>query len=111
MPKRIISPSTRWPGAVTFANPLTLPQALAWEKSIRIAQAHTEDATMTDINYAMLPGICACVEKWELEGLDNVTPDTFPASPRKLSIELVTWLTNEIAKIYNGKEAKADPEV
>jgi len=109
MPKRISSPSSRYPGEVVLADPLTLPQALAWEKAIRTAQTNDDNATITDVNYAILPGVCACVEKWELEGLGELTPDTFPASPRKASIELINWLISEITRIYVGEEAKADP--
>lgn len=109
MPKPISSPSSRWPGSVVLADPLTLPQALAWEKAIRISQALSGDITMTDLNYAMLPGVCACVDKWELEGLGQLTPDTFPATPRKASMELLGWLIGEITRVYVGEEAKADP--
>ena len=109
MPKIVISPSLRWPGQVSVSSPLTLPQALAWEKAIRNAQSIGGEGTLTDYNYAVLPGICACVEKWELEGIDNPTPDTFPATPRKDSVELITWLMNEVSRIYVGEEEKADP--
>jgi hypothetical protein len=109
MSKRISSPSSKWPGAVVLSDPMTLPQALSWERAIRAVQTHADNATLTDVNYALLPGICACVEKWELEGLDQPTPDTFPASPRNKSIELITWLTGEITRIYTGEEEKADP--
>ncbi len=109
MPQRISSPSSRWPGFVTFADPLTLPQALAWEKAIKSAQVDRDNATVTDYNYAVLPGICACVDKWELEGLGVLTPDTFPATPRKASIEFIAWLMEQISRIYIGEEAKADP--
>jgi hypothetical protein len=109
MSKRVSSPSPRWPGSVVFWDPLSLPQALAWEKAIRSIQDRTDVATITDINYAILPGICACVEKWELEGLEQLTPDTFPATPRRKSIDLINWLIGEISTIYSGEEEKADP--
>ena len=109
MSKRISSPSSRWPGSVTLSDPMTLPQALAWEKAIRATQATAGEATLTDVNYALLPGICACVEKWELEGLGQLTPDTFPATPRRKSIELFNWLVSEITQVYVGEEEKADP--
>jgi len=109
MSKVVISPSLRWPGQVSLSSPMTLPQALAWEKCIRVAQNNTEASTLTDFNYAILPGICACVEKWELEGIDNPTPETFPATPRKQSIELITWLMTEVSRVYVGEEEKADP--
>jgi hypothetical protein len=111
MPKRVLSPSPRWPGGVVLSDPLTLPQALSWEKAIRNMQERGDDATITDVNYALLPGICACVEKWELEGLGDLTPDTFPATPRRQSIELINWLIGEITAIYTGEEEKANPEV
>jgi len=109
MSKRITSPSLRWPGAVVLSDPLTLPQALAWEKAIRHVQQNKDEVTITDVNYAMMPGICACVEKWELEGLEQVTPDTFPATPRRASIELASWLVDEITRLYRGEEEKAPP--
>lgn len=109
MPKRIVSPSSKWPGAVVLSSPMTLPQALAWEKAVHNVQSFNNDATLTEVNYALLPGICACVEKWELEGLGELTPDTFPATPRIKSVELITWLTNEVSRIYTGEEEKADP--
>jgi hypothetical protein len=109
MPKRVSSPSLRWPGEVVFFDPLSLPQALAWEHAIRDSQNLDRDnITITDINYALLPGICACVEKWELDRLGD-PPDPFPASPRKESIELMDWLIGEITAIYSGEEEKADP--
>jgi len=109
MSKIVISPSLRWPGQVTLSSPMSLPQALAWEKSIRVAQEVAATGTLTDYNYAILPGICACVEKWELEGIDNPTPDTFPATPRKASVELITWLMTEVSRVYVGEEEKSDP--
>ena len=109
MPKRVTSPSEKWPGAVVLYDPMTLPQALAWEKAVRSVKNMEDEITMTDINYAMLPGICACVEKWELEGLENITSETFPATPRAKSIELIDWLIHEINLIYSGEEEKIDP--
>ena len=109
MPKLVISPSSRWPGQVSLSSPMTLPQAITWERAIRDVQALNNDVSITEVNYALLPAICNLVEKWELEGLGDLTPDTFPATPRKQSVELITWLTNEISRIYIGEEEKADP--
>ena len=109
MSKLVISPSSRWPGKVTLSSPMSLPQAIAWERAIRDVQALTGDVTITEVNYALLPAICNCVEKWELEGVGDPTPDTFPATPRKESVELIGWLISEITRIYTGEEEKADP--
>ena len=106
MGKVVISPSLRWPGQVSVSSPLTLPQALEWEKAIRTAQSLEGDITITDINAAMIPGILACIETWELEGLD---PDKFPASPRAESRDLISWLVKEITSVYVGEEEKSDP--
>ena len=108
MGKIVISPSLRWPGQVTLSSPMSLPQALAWEKCIRDTQQLTGDITITDVNYSMLPGIIACVEKWELEGIGN-PPDPFPASPRADSRDLIAWLISVITRVYMGEEEKADP--
>lgn len=109
MSKRITSPSSRWPGAVTLADPLTLHQALAWEKAVRAAQPPEEGTTLTEVNIAILPGVCACVETWELEGLGDLTPANFPGSPRRASSELLNWLIGEITRVYAGEEEKIDP--
>lgn len=93
---------------MSLSSPMTLPQAITWERAIRDIQGKV-DVTITDINYALLPSICNCVEKWELEGLGDLTPDTFPATPRMKSVELINWLTKEITAIYTGEEEKADP--
>lgn len=108
MSKRILSPSSLWPGEVSLSSPMTLPQAIAWERAIREVQDKT-DVTLTEINYALLPAICGCVEKWNLGGLGDITPDTFPGTPRGKSAELIGWLVNEITAVYTGEEEKADP--
>lgn len=109
MSKRILSPSSRWPGAVVLSDPMSLPQAIAWERAISSVIQNANEVTITEVDYALLPAICGCVEKWELEGLGDLTPDTFPGSPRPKSIELRKWLTEEITSIYRGEEEKADP--
>lgn len=109
MPKVVLSPSSRWPGQVTLTSPMSLPQAITWERAIQSVQSLGDSVTITEVNYALLPGICACVEKWELEGLGQLTPDNFPATPRAKSVELITWLTNEVSRVYVGEEEKADP--
>lgn len=56
------------------------------------------------VDERMLPAVIACVEKWELQGFPEiVTADTFPATPRGESHELVKWLFAEIHRIYIGE--------
>jgi hypothetical protein len=108
MSKIVTCPVARFAGTVTFAEPLSMPQALAWERSVREAQelqAHTQ----TEYEAALLPGVCACVEKWELKDLKEVTPDNFPATPRAESASLVGWLVRELTAIYTGSGEVPDP--
>lgn len=105
MPKVILSPVGRFPGAVTLSDPLTFPQKFAIEDANTVAVGLGE-TTQSRLNYALLPGICACVEKWDLEGFaEGFTPDTFPATPPVASAELVSWLLEEITLLYTEAEA------
>jgi hypothetical protein len=92
--RTISSPVRKWPGTVTLADPLTFPQYLAWKDAIESALGIKDDYTRHSA--ALLPGLCACVETWGLEGLGALTPETFPASPRRASDALLTWLVREI---------------
>lgn len=94
MSRLITSPVKKWPGTVTLADPLTFPQYIAWKDAIAGAPDPKED--FTRYCAALLVGICACVEKWNLEGLGQLSPETFPASPRRASDQLLTWLVREI---------------
>lgn len=96
MSKTITSPVPKWPGTVQLADPLTFPQYMAWKDGILKARELGDSVSQDDFDRAMLPGLCACVEKWELQGLGQVSPETFPATPRKSSAKLVAWLLNEV---------------
>jgi hypothetical protein len=108
MSKVIVSPVKKWAGSVTLSDPLTVPQAMAFEESLDLARAEeNKDLSRAKIASLLLPGICACVEKWELEGLGIVTPENYPASPKLSSAMLLSWLVGEISKLY--KEADEIP--
>lgn len=100
MSKTIKSPVKEFPGSVEMPDRLTMPQALAFEQSIRDGQA-LEEASQTQYDVVMVEAICACVEKWELGDLGQLAPDTFPATPRVASAELIAWLYGEIVRLYN----------
>lgn len=107
MSKTIISPVARFPGRVVLADPLTFPQSLAWEGAIDRIQALRSGAEgdalpLRRVNYILLEPICQIVERWEVEGIpENVTPDTFPATPQRAVANLVGWLTQEITALFN----------
>lgn len=100
MSRIITSPVKRWPGTVVLSDPLTFPQFEAWAHAIEAAQAyvleHNNLAKQSAYDALLLPGLCACVVESKLSGLDRLTPDSFPATPRKSSAELIAWLTREI---------------
>lgn len=105
-----------WKGAVTFADPLYTEHALAVEQALDDMQVARPSAFLTnirggemEINWSSssdvpaLRALCVCVEKWEIDGIaPDVTPETFPMSPRPKSTELISWLFGELMKIYWG---------
>lgn len=121
MSKVLESPVKRWPGTITIPDFLTIPQAIAWEEAIGNANeilpeaepfVKDEKLTTSQINRIsaswstkwtslVLPGIMACVESWNLEGLDH---NNFPATPPLSRVKLVAWIVNEIKKLYDEAE-------
>lgn len=104
MSKTILSPVAKWKGSVVISDPLTFPQSIAFEDALAKAKAIGPEGAKAEYYAALLPGIFACVEKWELEGLKQVTVETFPSTPRMSSARLVVWLTNEINELYSEGE-------
>lgn len=101
MSRVIVSPVARWAGSVTLADPLTFPQLAAWQQAVQAASAAVErGAVQAEADGALLAGVCACVERWELAGLPAaVTPETFPATPRVASGRLLRWLIEQITAL------------
>jgi hypothetical protein len=96
MGKVIPSPVKKWPGTVTLADPLTFPQYIAWRDALQAAQPLRDDY----LRYcdALVPGLLACVEKWELQGF---SAPPWPATPRDSSDKLLAWLVREIGAVAN----------
>jgi hypothetical protein len=104
MAKVIISPVKRFSGSVTLSDPLTFPQALAVESAIRKGQALGDEGTHLQFDNVLLPAVLACVQEWNIAGVDNPTPETFPATPRTASAELIAWLIGEVMALYKDAE-------
>ena len=100
MSKTITSPVKHFPGTVTLHDPLDMTQAVQVEDAIQAIRAmDREKLTMLKIAALEEPAILACVEKWNLAGLaDN--PTKLPATPRKSSAELFSWLWTEISALF-----------
>ena len=103
MPKTI-QVTGKWEGSVTMADPLTLPQARLIEEALDTPKKN-EDGTvwLSAMDEKRLPALFGCVTEWNLKGLEGVTPENFPASPRKASHKLVEYLFLELMKIYTGE--------
>lgn len=103
--KIITSTSKRYPGTVVLYDPLTFPMVFAFENAIRSMSDAGEDITVARANYLLLPGLLACVAEWHLEDFpENVTPDTFPASPKAERDRLIAWLTSEVTNLFREAE-------
>ena len=107
MSKVITSPVKRWAGTVTIADPLTIPQAEQIENALGIDETQPIEegkrVWLTVNDKKMLPAVFACVEAWNLQGLEGVTFETFPASPRGASHKLIDWIFKEILSVYFGE--------
>jgi hypothetical protein len=106
MGKVITSPVPRFPGTVTLSDPLTFPQVFAFGDAYTAARALGEGATLLRVKYAVLPGLIACVEKWELGGgfPASPTPDTWPSTPVQAAVSLIVWLEGEISDLFTEAE-------
>jgi hypothetical protein len=114
MPKTITSPVKKWPGTVVLQDPILFPAYIAWKQAVDAAAAlEPEGESLTivgasataEMAQAILPGICAVVQEWKLEGLPaSMVPESFPATPRKASVLLLAWLISEITSLVVGEE-------
>lgn len=95
MPIIASSPVKRFAGRITLPDSLTYPQLIAWEQALAAAQA--DGLTNVQRWYALIPGVLACVETWELAGVpDHPTADTFPSTPRVAADKLLRWVMDNI---------------
>lgn len=93
----------KFKGSVTLADPLTFPQATAIERALDF-KVEEGKPFFTVFDKEQLPAIFAVVEKWDLTGLpEEVTLETFPASPRKPTHLLIQALFREVVAIYTGE--------
>ena len=115
MSKVINSPAEKWPGTVTLCDKLTAPQVFAIEdaldetaeiepsafKSVVGKKNKVQLKWQSRLNYAYLPAIILCVEKWELEDFPkDVERDTFPSIQSIDATELISTLFLELMDIY-----------
>ena len=104
MSKVITSPVKRFPGTVVISDPLSYPQLLRFREALGAVGGNDD---WMAVNYTVLPGVMACIEEYHLQGFpEQVTLETFPATPPVSSAKLVAWLIGEI----NALMAEAEPD-
>jgi hypothetical protein len=103
--KVITSPVKRFPGTVTLSDPLTFPQAIAFEDGLAAVRSDREAGSITKVRFALLPGVLACVEAWRLGNFpESPSVDSFPSTPRQSVAELIDWLVGEVSALYQESE-------
>jgi len=118
MSRKVDCPVVRWPGSVTLPDYLTLPQYNTFRRALRAAvayragemkaalekdpEAQTFEFDSGEYNERLEPGLMACIEKFELQGL--TVNGHLPATPAKDSQALFEWLESELLKLARGEE-------
>ncbi|MBX3048445.1 MAG: hypothetical protein KIT46_04470 [Anaerolineales bacterium] len=85
---------------MTLRDPLYLPQVAAYEEGLARAQLLPENAGLMAVYGALMPGVYACIERFDLQGWEAFSPDRFPAQPRGEAVKLAAWLVNEVRAVY-----------
>ena len=105
MSKILTSPVAKFPGTITIPDYLTYPQAIAYWKGNEAARAIPDTGSMVEVNYALLPGLFLCVEKWDIQGLpEPLTVDNFPATPPRACRQLIQWVHKSITELIKDVE-------
>lgn len=102
MSKVIISPVERWAGTVTLHDPLTLPQLAAFHKATLVDVAALGDprkVSMIMLYNAVMPGLYACIQSFDLKNWPAPTFDLFPTKPRSDAVKMMEWLLAEVNKL------------
>lgn len=99
MAKVIESPVKRFSGTVVLPDYLTFPQYEIFNECRLEAKKAKEESK--DQRKAVLPGILACVSEWHLANLapEQLTAETFPATPAVAVSQLIGWLVVELTRM------------
>jgi len=124
MPKTITSSSKRWPGHVILHDPLNYDMVSAIDEAREEAYAIKPSNLLSrkdkngkiieefvwsaSLDGPRVDAIVKCVAEWHLNSGFPEKPDkgNFPMSPRNgpdNANDLVTWLWDEIYKVYTGE--------
>ena len=101
MPRVIDSPVKQFPGQVELPDAVTFPQYIAYQDALTAAREENGARQ----NFALLPGLLACVLAWRLENVpEHPTVETFPASPPVAVSRLLAWIIAELSKMIHAAD-------
>lgn len=105
MSKTLTSPVKRWPGTIILSDPLSMDQVIEFNRAIDNAKLFDSNNQLFEYANALTPGIFACVEKWDLIGLERlIEKKSLPGTPAKDSTLLMSWLIKSITELFNEAE-------
>lgn len=101
------SPVERWPGTVTFKEPIPLSDVIALEKAMREARKLTdekgiitEEYTIGEYHQIIVPSLRGCIEEYDIPGLDL---DKWPGAPKSDAVDFTSWVITQVMSIYAGE--------
>jgi len=58
---------------------------------------------LLELDKIRVPGILACVEKWDLENFELMPDGSLPFTPRLDSHRLIAWIHDELRRVFLGE--------
>ncbi len=104
MGKIITSPVKRWPGTITIAYPMTLPQVALYQRAIIEIIEYGDKITAIIQGAVLWRTLRPLIEKWNIKKLPFPNEDNFPGYPKKAVDEFFIWFFKEINKAHKEAE-------
>lgn len=120
MPKTIYPSLPQYKGHVILHDPMTYAMVKAIENA-QDAAAELKPSSLlskkdaegnvtlelywtSDTDHLRLEALFACVKEWHIEGLpEPLDEGNFPMTPRQQVTEFLSWIWDEMYKIYRGE--------
>lgn len=109
--KQIEINTEKWKGHVILHDPIPLVMLANFEEAFTEAIKIDPKLGKAKAHVKLIPSLIECVKEWHIEGFDTPTVDTFPGAGSGVSkveiINLVTFITDKILKLIQGKDPNA----
>lgn len=98
----ITSTIPQLPGTVEMLDTWSFDQVLAFERALAEIRQSSDKRTAAD--KITIAGLLPILHNWQITGIpDSPTVETFPATPRRATAELIALLLDQAVKIYVGE--------